>query len=291
VYRCVLAVLLVILQAGAAGAGGAYSYSNEKTVVGSARDYTVNNNESLHEIARKFDLGYNEVTAANPEVDPWVPPQGSEVNIPSWWVLPDAPRKGIVINLAEMRLYHYMDIKGRKLVKTYPIGVGKEGFDTPTGIFKVMKKHVNPSWYVPESIRGEQPELPSVVPPGEDNPLGSYALRLNEREYLIHGTNMPYGVGRRVSHGCIRLYPEDIEDLHRTAHVGTAVTIVYQPIKVGLRGGTAYVEAHEDYLNKVESPLTQTVSMLRKLNLLERADIDLIRKAVKARKGIPIPIS
>lgn len=191
-----------------------YLYREGETVIGYVQTYKANNNESLIEIARKYDLGYNEIADANPDLEPFVPGEGISVKIPTSWILPDVTSyEGIVINLAEMRLYYFFTEGGSRFVTTFPIGIGKEGNNTPTGNFRVIEKIVNPSWYVPESIKKEKPYLPKVLPPGPDNPLGSHAIRLSSRTILIHGTNKPWGVGRRASHGCIRLYPEDIPKL------------------------------------------------------------------------------
>jgi L,D-transpeptidase ErfK/SrfK len=285
--RLMLSLMTLLFLAGHAAAGGAYSLRGEEGVVGIVRHYRVKATESLHEVARLFDLGYNEITAANPGVDPWLPGEDSTVTIPSRWVLPDAPQEGVVINLAELRLYLYSDFRGTKLVRTYPIGVGKEGFDTPTGRFGILEKTEEPSWVVPESIRKDEPSLPEVVPPGPENPLGSHALRLSRPSYLIHGTNRPFGVGRRVSHGCIRLYPEDIGELYVAVGIGSVVDIVYQPIKVGAEAGEIYVEVHRDYLRRLRSPLAEALGLLRKKGLLEGTNLRLLKKVIAQKRGFP----
>ncbi|OGW73023.1 MAG: hypothetical protein A3J81_02705, partial [Nitrospirae bacterium RIFOXYB2_FULL_43_5] len=225
-----------ILWAAQSADAASYPYTKNNTVVGSLKGYIVKNDESLIEIARKFKLGYNEIADANPDIDPFVPGNGTSVAIPSFWILPDVKSyEGIVINLSEMRLYYFFKRRSSKLVATFPVGIGSEGNDTPTGEFKIVEKIVKPRWRVPESIRKEKPNLPAVVPSGPDNPLGSHALRLSLGSYLIHGTNRPWGVGRRASHGCIRLYPEDIPKLFKLAPNGVRVTIVRQPVKVGVK--------------------------------------------------------
>lgn len=154
-----------------------------------------------------------EIAAANPGVDPFVPEPGRRIVIPTEWILPDAPiRNGIIVNIAEMRLF-LLRAERARMVATFPIGVGDEGTETPVGVYSIVEKVKNPAWNVPRSIRVEQPDLPAVVPPGPDNPLGSRALRLSDRTLLIHGTNRPWGIGTRSSHGCIRLYEEDIARL------------------------------------------------------------------------------
>jgi L,D-transpeptidase ErfK/SrfK len=207
--------------------------------------------DTLLDIARKFDLGFNDIVHANPQIDPWLPGEGSKVLIPHRYILPSAPRKGIVINVAEMRLFYYPKVKigQRQQVITHPIGIGREGWSTPLGKARIVQKRKDPTWTPPESIKKEHLEkgdpLPDVVPAGPDNPLGAYAMRLSMPGYLLHGTNRPYGVGLRVSHGCIRLFPEDIEHLFSIVPVKTPVEIVYQPVKAAVHNERLYLEAHQ----------------------------------------------
>ena len=207
--------------------------------------------DTLLDIARRHDLGYNEIVAANPGVDPWLPANEAAIIVPTRFILPDAPRNGIVINLAEMRLYFYRPATPKRAaaVMTFPIGIGQEGWATPLARTQIIGKRRHPAWTVPDSIRADSlaqgEPLPRVVPAGPENPLGDYAIRLALPGYLIHGTNKPYGVGRRVSHGCIRMYPEDIAVLYATVSAGTVVRIVDQPFKVGREHGMLYLEAHE----------------------------------------------
>jgi len=269
-----------------------YPYAKNNTVVGSLKDYTVKNDESSIEIARKFKLGYNEIADANPDVDPFVPGNGTSVTIPSSWILPDVKSyEGIVINLSEMRLYYFFKRGSSKLVATFPVGIGSEGNDTPTGEFKIVEKILKPSWTVPESIRREKPNLPAVVPPGPDNPLGSHALRLSLRSYLIHGTNRPWGVGRRASHGCIRLYPEDIPKLFKLAPNGARVTIVRQPVKIGVKNNKVFIEVHKDDYHKKLKYSEMAVKLLKRKNLLEGVDTEKLNAAIKEKRGIPVEIS
>jgi L,D-transpeptidase ErfK/SrfK len=210
--------------------------------IGRFEYYQIRGQKNLLQVARLNGLGYIELLAANPGINPWVPKKGRTLVLPKAHLLPDAPRRGIVINLAEMRLYFFR--KKNDPVLTFPIGIGRMGRETPTGVTHVKAKRKKPSWIPPASIRAERPGLPSEVPPGPRNPLGHYALNLAWKGYVIHGTNQPYGIGRRVSSGCIRLYPEDIALLFRLVSVGTPVTIVYQPVKLGWSGGELYAEIH-----------------------------------------------
>lgn len=218
-------------------------------LVGKVSIVHVREGETLIDIAREHGLGYSEVVAANPGLDPWLPPTGAEVVLPTHYILPSAPREGIIINIAEMRLYYYPPgADGSRMVMTFPIGIGQEGWATPLGITRIISKAEDPPWVVPASVRREHAEagdpLPAVVPPGPDNPLGRHALRLGWSSYLIHGTNKPFGIGMRVSHGCIRMYPEHVERLYRMVPVGTPVWVIDQPVKIGRSGGELFVEAH-----------------------------------------------
>jgi L,D-transpeptidase ErfK/SrfK len=283
-----LSFLLVpsLLQAGTE----AYPYGNGSTVIGWVRDHRVRDGESLIELARASGIGYNEIADANPLLDPFVPGTGALVTVPHSWILPDEESyDGIVINLSELRLYYFFRQGASRLVMTFPIGIGSEGNDTPTGEFRVVEKIVQPAWHVPESIKNEKPWLPAVVPPGPDNPLGSHALRLSLGTILIHGTNKPWGVGRRVSHGCIRLYPEDIPKLFQVAPVGVKVTIVRQPVKVGLRNHRVYIEVHDDHQGM--NYFQEAVRLLIKKGFLGRIDTGRLYLAAEEKRGIPVDIS
>jgi L,D-transpeptidase ErfK/SrfK len=285
-------VILFILTIPSVSFAEIYPYRNGETVIGNVQTYTIKDHESLIEIARKFGLGYNEIMQANPDFDPFVPGEGMSVEIPTSWILPDVTSyKGIVINLSEMRLYYFFTERGARVVTTFPIGIGTEGDDTPEGNFMVIEKIENPSWYVPESIQKEKPYLPKVLPPGPDNPLGSHAMRLSLRTILIHGTNKPWGVGRRVSHGCIRLYPEDISKLFDLVPIGSSVTIVRQPVKIGTKDNRVYIEVNSDDIEENCSYFNETVKLIIKKNLLQNISIDMLYKALAEKSGIPIDIS
>lgn len=227
--------------------------SADSTVVGHNMVVYSRAKDTLLDIGRQFDLGYNDIVEANPNVDPWLPGENTRVIIPSRFILPKAGQKGIVINIAELRLYYYPETKAgqTKTVITHPIGIGREGWGTPLGKAKITQKRKDPTWTPPESIRKEHLEkgdpLPKVVAAGPDNPLGAYAMRLSMPGYLLHGTNKPYGVGMRVSHGCIRLFPEDIQHLFNIAAVNTPVEIIYQPDKAGVRDGKLYLEVNKPH--------------------------------------------
>ena len=287
----VIAFFIIIFQLRTAGSE-VLSYQEGETVMGAVKTYKVQSKESLIEIARKFDLGYNEIADMNPALDPFVPGKGSSVKIPTAWILPETQlRDGIVINLAELRLYYFYEVAGRPFVLTFPIGIGSEGNDTPIGEYHVIEKIEHPAWHVPESIKKEKPYLPDVVPAGPDNPLGSHAMRLSLPTILIHGTNKPWGVGRRVSHGCIRLYPEDIPRLFRAVPNGTRVSIVRQPVKAGLKSGQVYVEVHRvDFAHDVNY-FEEAVQLLTKKDLIGRVNTKKLYYAVEEKKGIPVDVS
>lgn len=249
--RCLLSLAVVLTTVSAPLYATTFELADPAdAVVGHNMVVYSRSEDTLLDIARQFDLGYRDITDANPDVDAWLPGENTRVVIPTRFILPDGPRRGIVINIAEMRLYYYLDPtkEGRQQVVTHPIGIGREGWATPLGKARITQKVKDPSWTPPESIRKEHAEmgdpLPRVVPAGPDNPLGAYAMRLSMPGYLLHGTNKPYGVGLRVSHGCIRLFPEDIEHLFGITPSNTPVEIVYQPHKAGLRKGQLYLEAH-----------------------------------------------
>jgi len=266
-----------------------FSFNKDSSVIGFSRIYNIQGTESLMEIARKFNLGYNEIAASNPDIDPFLPDADTPVIIPTSWILPDvASYNGIVINLSEMRLYYFFQQKGINLVRTFPIGIGREGYDTPLGQFRIIQKQENPSWHPPESVRAEKPELPKIVPPGPDNPLGTHSLRLSLNTYLIHGTNKPWGVGRRVSHGCIRLYPEDIPILFNLVKIGDKVEIVKQPIKIGVKDNKVFIEVHED---DFDNYFGEAFLLLTKKNLLERVHTGKLYYALRKKSGEPFDIT
>ena len=266
------------------------TYDAGNKILGCVKSYTVKKGESLMEIARRFGLGFNELAEANPEVDPFVPAKGTKLVIPSAWIVPDVPPTAtIVINLSELRLYHFYNSGGRRRIATFPVGIGSEGNDTPPGFFRIKEKREAPSWRVPHSVRRERPELPAVVPPGEENPLGSHAIRLSSLSILIHGTNRPWGVGRRVSHGCIRLYPEHIPVLYGRVGVEDRVLILRQPVKIGVKGGRVFMEVHDDPAEK--EYLGHVGHLLESSDLIHTISVQKLLRAVKEKRGYPVDIT
>ncbi|MFO1068362.1 MAG: L,D-transpeptidase family protein [Geminicoccaceae bacterium] len=254
----------------------------------------------LHDVARERDLGILELSAANPGVDPWIPGPERLITLPTEYILPDAPREGIVVNLAELRLFFYPP--GGAPVETHPIGIGREGLETPIGSTKIVRKAENPTWYPTEGKRQQDPTLPASVPPGPDNPLGAHALYLGWPTYLMHGTHKPYGVGRRVSRGCMRMYPEDVADLFGKVKVGTRVTTVNQPVKLGWRGGELFIEAHPDLAQLDELETTYGFTLKPAPDMRDaivaaagteapRIAWDVVEAELVTRRGYPVQIT
>jgi len=260
-------------------------------VIGVNRYYQIAEGETLIQLARAFGLGYTNVAQANPRLDPWLPTVGKTMVLPYATILPRDLQPGITINLADYRLYLVQGHKHNRSVRIYPVGIGVEGWETPLGDFKVLHKTPRPTWNVPASIRKRDPSLPRRVRPGPDNPLGDYWMAFTRRRHGIHGTNEPYGVGRRVSHGCIRLYPEDIKDLYRRAPIGTPVHVIYEPVKVGFVNGAVYLEVHPDYLNTaltVDETLHQRCDELGCPGVFDTSQILF---ATENRLGYPLAVS
>ncbi len=273
----------------------------EKNYIGDMEEYTAVYEDTLVHLARKHNLGFVELRAANPDLDPWIPGAGAKIILPKRHLLPDAPREGLVINLPEMRIYGFLN--GDDAPFSYPLGVGREGLDTPTGITKIVRKKVAPTWRPTKRMLDADPKLPAVVPPGPDNPLGTHALYLDWPTYAIHGTTKPYGIGRRVSSGCIRLYPESIIELFKRVPVGTKVNVVNQPIKVAWIGNELYLEAHPDMEQSIKMEETGNAQnkklSAKDMELItdragmyaDRLNWPRIRMAVRERKGYPIRIA
>lgn len=289
-------VLLAAVPAGAAE----FPLMPDESVVGNLREYVTKQGDNLIDLSRRFDIGYTEMLAANPGVDPWIPGAGKRLTIPSLFILPNAPRRGIVINLAERRLYYFPP--GQNEVVTYPIGIGVVGRNTPMGTTRVVRKERNPVWIPPPSIRAERPDLPTMIGPGPDNPLGAFALRLGWKNYLIHGTNKPPGVGRNVSHGCIHLYPEDIEALFNMVDVGTPVRVVSQPSAAAWIGIGLYVETHPNKQQADQIDMAQTVTRTPVHGLHEvvqaaagqyadAVDWNAVDRAGLERTGLPVEVA
>ncbi len=283
--------------------------ANGDSVLGSLSLTTSRHEDTISDLAWAYDQGFLEMRSANPTVDTWLPGEGTEIIVPTHYVLPQTARDGIIINVPEMRLYYYPKVaRGQKQnVVTYPISIGRQDWATPHGSTRIVSKVKNPTWTPPESIKREHALegdiLPDVVPAGPDNPLGAYKMGLGISGYLIHGTNKPYGLGMRVTHGCIRLYPKDIEQLFAMTPVNTKVTIVNQPYKAGWRNGDLYLEVHtplEEEADKKQSNYQRLVDTISKATNShkenkERANVKVdwnrVREVMADARGIPVLIS
>lgn len=271
------------------------------TYIGEMKSVTASYEDTLVHIGRDFDVGFVEMRAANPHLDPWIPGSGAKVIVPTMHLLPDAPHESVVINLAEMRLYLYKSPYEAPI--TYPIGIGRDGLRTPVGATKVMRKKEGPTWTPTPRMRAEDPTLPVQVPPGPDNPMGTHALYLGFPTIAIHGTNKPYGIGRRVSSGCIRMFPEDITRIYDMVPVGAKVTVVDQPIKSAWIGDKLFLEVHptqeQAAIMEREGAIPDYQLSDRDLAYImrvagkdvEKLDWAAIRKVVKERRGYPIEIA
>jgi L,D-transpeptidase ErfK/SrfK len=289
--RAIVAIALV-------AAGPATAASPPDDVIGDLDAHVAVLEDTLLDLAIEYDLGYVEILAANPGIDPWLPGEGTFIVLPTMHVLPAAERRGIVINLAEMRLYWFPP-SGQ--VVTMPIGIGSQGWMSPLGRTTVVRKRINPTWVPPPSVRAEDPELPATVPPGPDNPLGTHALDLGWPAVVLHGTNRPYGIGRRVSHGCFRLSNAHAERLYREVPAGTAVRVIDQPVKLGWRQGVLYLEVHptQSQADELEQTGRMTDAPVPDLHddvsraAAGQSQIDwaAVERAARERSGIPVRIN
>jgi L,D-transpeptidase ErfK/SrfK len=290
-------VLLLLIVLAPEAMGLTYPLTSGNEVVGQLQSVTVGTNANISDLSRKYQVGFFEFQEVNPKVDLKHLWPGTKLIVPTKYVLPDAPHKGIVINTAELRLYYYpLD---KKEVMTYPIGIGRIGASTPTLVTTIINKVEHPDWRPTKETRaiaavGGTP-LPKVVPAGPDNPLGDYAMRLGEELYLIHGTNDPTGVGLRSSAGCIRMFPESIEELFSMAQIGTPVTIVNQPVKFGWEGYKLYMESHKPLTPDAGSPQDTIASMDKLLMPIvkkRKGEInwEKVLDAFKAETGVPVMV-
>ncbi|MFL6576066.1 MAG: L,D-transpeptidase family protein [Povalibacter sp.] len=299
-----VAVLALVSAFGADQAFAAnFLVPESDSVLGEVQWVTAKHEDTLLDMGRTYGVGYEEIVAANPGVDPWLPGEGTQVLIPSRYILPEGAREGIVVSLAEHRLYYFPAAKAGQpvTVVTYPISVGRMDWKTPLGLTRIVDKRVRPIWYPPESVRKEHEAdgrpLPKAVPPGPDNPLGEYAMRLGipGGAYLIHGTNRPAGVGMQVTHGCIRMYPEDIEQFFKMVAVNTPVRIVHQPYKMGWKGQELYMEVHAP-LEGAEDLEPHSLTQITRLLVSATQNRSVVIDWAKAEQtfneatGIPQPV-
>lgn len=274
-----------------------FPIAKDDDVVGRPASLRLVKGDTLPDVARHFSLGISEVCAANPAVDTWLPEPDERIVLPLSHILPDCPRKGIVINLAAMRLFQFRGDAGSPEVSTYPVGIGTTERPSPTGPMYVRSKTFRPTWVVPASIAEDHRKkgdiLPARVPPGPENPLGEYALYLSKPSYLIHGTNKPYSIGLNATNGCIRLYPEDVKRLYASTPVNTPVRILNQPYLVGRHNGTVYLEAHAPLGGSEAAEMEKTFAKLRSIEKKSGRKIDWARveEVFAKARGIPVPVS
>src|SRR5580658_9528003 len=282
--------------------------SPDDDVVGAVQITHATKEDTLPDIARRFNIGYEEIVRANPGVDPWIPGEGRSVVVPTQFVLPDAPREGIVINVAAMRLYFYPPHKKGEpqVVYTYPIGIGKVGWSTPMGVTKIVLHEKDPIWRPSAALRKDHfndngEDLPAVVGPGPDNPLGKYEMRLGWPSYLIHGTNKPYGIGLRSSHGCMRLYPEDIEKLYYMVPDGMSVRVVNQPFLFGWHDKQLFLQSYtvleddpRDWNHAQQKLLSHGLALHDQKQLKDAGltiDWDSVKSITHEPRGVPVPVT
>ncbi|HEX3409309.1 MAG TPA: L,D-transpeptidase family protein [Candidatus Binataceae bacterium] len=280
-------------------------------IVGTLTTYTIQRGDTLLDVGRWFGLSAKEISDANGHMDWWTPPVDRVVILPTAHILPDTPRSGIILNVPEMRLYYYYPsitytrhhkgksrgkttravFSGPRVVYTFPVGLGRFDWKTPVGEWRVIAKIKDPSWTLPDDIYQEHLERDGfadhVVPPGPDNPLGRYKLELSIPQYGLHGTNVPWGIGMTVSHGCVRLFPEDIERLFSKTPVGTPGEFAYQPVKFGWRGDALYVEVHDDLYGRYPGLWRLALTEVKQQKLISNVDLAKLEKAVVLKAGIP----
>ncbi len=282
-----------------------FTLSEGSDVVGELQVIVARHEDTFVDIARAYDLGFDELVDANPGVDAWLPGAGTRIVLPTEFVLPDVPREGIVLNVGAKRLFYFpKPAAGQpRVVITHPVGIGREGWQTPIGTTRVVAKKKDPVWTVPASIRREHAAegnpLPARVGPGPDNPLGAYAMRLGFPSYLIHGTNKPSGIGMRVSHGCVQLFPEDIETLFAQVAVGTPVRIINEPQLLGWRDGNLYLEVHSaleddrrDLARRLDARISKELKQAARRTGAQQVQLDpvLLADTVRATRGFPVPL-
>lgn len=293
-------ILIVVALFQSAGPSIATELPLTGDLIGENQTYVTRKEDTLVALARLYDVGFVELRAVNPTVDPWLPGAGLQLTLPLAHLLPDGVRKGILVNIGDLRLYYFKP--GARTVTTFPIGTPRLQRVIPIGVTRIVKKRRHPVWIPPESIRAERPDLPRMVPAGPDNPLGDLALNLGWLHYVIHGTNKPAGVGRRVSSGCIRLYPEDIRRLFSDVTVGERVQVVDQPVKVGWSDGALYLEAHPTKLqtDQIEAEghfkiakMPDVRSYIRGKAGAHAKDINWrrVEHALLERRGVPVRIT
>ena len=255
-------------------------------IEGSLERTLVDTDDTLLDIAFDHRLGFDAVSRLNSDVDPWIPVPGTVISLPTMYVLPDTERRGIVINVPEMRLFDFTVDPP----ETFAAAIGDMADPSILGEFRIGAKREEPSWYVPASIRKERPDLPTVVPPGEDNPLGSRWMTIGRTSYGIHGTNVKWSIGRMATHGCIRLYEDEVQRLYDRTRKGTLIRLVYQPFKWGVRDGAIYLEVHPDVYGLHPDRVAEALRVPRELGLLHSLDLETVLRTIEEMRGVPVRV-
>lgn len=265
-----------------------FTYNHQTdSVIGTQTTYVVKAEDTFLDIARNFELGLSELTTLYPDEDIWMPTEGSTVHIPSFWVLPLIAESQLVVNIPEMRLY-YFDYEN-SVVQTYPVSIGSMDYKTPSGRFFISEKRKNPIWYIPESLQ-EKYGI-NTMAPGPENPLGEYVMRFSDTSYSLHGTHMPWGVGRLISHGCLRSYPEHIRLIYTQVDLGTKVSLIYAPIKFGIKNSHIFVEVHPDVYNRISDFTEYADKIYRNYAMRNHIDKALFDQAIRIQNGVPVDVT
>jgi L,D-transpeptidase ErfK/SrfK len=296
-FHSLLILLIFLLNSGVAWGGGPYNFRppagragvdpQAVTVVGAPQHHLTRKGEDLLDVARRYDLGWTEIGAMYRGWDPFLPPPGVDMLIPTRWIVPTGHAAPIVVNTGEMRLFYFVN-HGTQ-VYTFPIGMGVLDFRTPTGNFFVNQKKVNPDWHIPKQLQKKYGM--AVMPAGPGNPMGAFKLGLNWGDYGIHGCNLPWAVGRLVSHGCTRLYPEDIQKLFPMVPQGTKVEYIYEPAMIGFRQGRIFLSVHDDVYFKIRSMILHVLKMIEQRGLAGQVDTQKVLQTVEEQTGMPVDIT
>jgi L,D-transpeptidase ErfK/SrfK len=278
---------LLALGAAEENNGASDPFASLPPVLGAESKVLVEPEDTLLDVAYRHRLGFEAVERLNPGVDAWIPDAGTVVELPTRYVLPNVDPAGLVINVPEMRLY---DFTVGPEPEVFAIAIGDAFDPTLVGEFRVGTKRTNPTWFVPKSILEERPGQPPVVPPGPDNPLGSRWMTIGATTYGIHGTNVRWSIGRQATHGCIRLYEDEIERLYERIPTGTRLQLLYQPYKWGREGAELYLEAHPDPYERAPDRLAAALEQPRALGLVQHLDLGLVRRVVDEARGIPVAV-
>lgn len=282
IHRLGISILALCLAAGALASGA----QGLRPVLGSLGKALIQEGDTLLDVAYQHRLGYQALARLNPGVDPWIPLPGTVVALPTRLILPRAEEKGLVVNIPEMRLFDFTVRDGPEI---FAVAVGDQADPSILGTFRVGRKRVDPVWNVPRSIREERPELPAQVPPGPENPLGSRWITIGDTSYGIHGTNVRWSIGREATHGCLRLYDDEVKRLYERVRQGTRIQIVYQPTKWGLDGDVLYLEVHPDLYGLVPDRL-RAFDVPRELGLLGAIDLERAWTALEEARGVPVAV-